>query len=130
MSVEPPAFCAAILKAEHKSTTGRTASSCAIVQPNGGTSAAAPAWAGVAALADQHAGHPLGLLNPTIYAIGRSSEYGQAFHDITSGSNTVTDNGTKVAGYSATKGWDPVTGWGTPNVSALVPLLAKGSSGS
>ena len=55
----------------------------------GGTSAGAPFWAGLIALADQYAGHPLGFVNPAIYRIARSPLYHKAFHDITTGTNTV-----------------------------------------
>jgi hypothetical protein len=44
-----------------------------------------------------------------------------AFHDITAGNNTVA--GSSV-GFSAGPGWDDATGWGTPNVANLVPILA------
>ncbi len=92
----------------------------------GGTSASAPLWAGIAALADQDAHRQLGFLNPALYRIGHSSEYHSAFHDITTGNNTVTlTSGQTLVGYSAAPGWDPVTGWGTPNAQVLVPLLAK-----
>jgi subtilase family serine protease len=90
----------------------------------GGTSAAAPFWAGLIALADQEAGHPLGFVNPAIYRIARGPLYHKAFHDITTGNNTVTLNGTTITGYQAGPGWDPVTGWGTPDAQVLVPLLA------
>jgi kumamolisin len=78
-----------------------------------GTSLACPSWAGIAAIADQVAGHPLGFLDPSLYQILRNGSYGRAFHDITSGSN----------GYPAGTGWDPVTGLGSPKVDALIPLL-------
>ena len=55
----------------------------------GGTSAAAPLWAAVIALADQYAGRDLGFINPALYRIGRSAHYHQAFHDVTTGTNTV-----------------------------------------
>jgi subtilase family serine protease len=90
-----------------------------------GTSAAAPLWAGLIALADQEAGHPLGFVNPAIYRIAQSPLYHKAFHDITTGSNTVTLNGVTVSGYQAGPGWDPITGWGTPDAQVLVPLLAR-----
>jgi subtilase family serine protease len=97
----------------------------------GGTSAAAPFWAGLIALADQQAGHPLGFVNPTIYRIATGAQYYQAFHDITTGDNTVTVTSTPVpvtiAGYHAGPGWDPVTGWGSPNAQILIPLLATTS---
>lgn len=91
----------------------------------GGTSAAAPFWAGLIALADQEAGHPLGFVNPAIYRIARGPRYHQAFHDITAGTNTVVRNGVTVTGYQAGPGWDPVTGWGTPDAEVLIPLLAR-----
>jgi subtilase family serine protease len=93
----------------------------------GGTSAAAPFWAALIALADQAAGHPLGFVNPAIYRIARGPMYYKAFHDITSGDNTVVLNGVTVTGYEAGPGWDPVTGWGTPDAQVLIPLLAAGS---
>jgi subtilase family serine protease len=91
----------------------------------GGTSAAAPFWAGLIALADQKAGHPLGFVNPAIYRIAQSPLYHKAFHDITTGNNTVSLNGVTITGYQAGAGWDPVTGWGTPDAQVLVPLLAR-----
>ena len=95
------------------------------VHPATGTSAAAPFWAGIVALADQLAGRPLGFINPAIYSIARGPDYHAAFHDITTGDNTFTFPPATVAGYSAGRGWDPVTGWGTPDAAVLVPLLAR-----
>jgi subtilase family serine protease len=92
--------------------------------PEGGTSAAAPFWAGLIALADQEAGHPLGLVNPALYQIARGPLSHQAFHDVTAGENTVVVNGATITGYQAGPGWDPVTGWGTPDAQVLIPLLA------
>ena len=94
----------------------------------GGTSVAAPLWAAVIALADQYAGRHLGFVNPALYQIGRSASYHQAFHDVTVGTNTVTFPGQTITGYHAGPGWDPVTGWGSPNTQALVPLLARYAS--
>jgi subtilase family serine protease len=95
----------------------------------GGTSAGAPFWAGLIALADQQAGHPLGFVNPAIYRIARGPRYHQAFHDVTTGSNTAILTSTSapvtITGYRAGPGWDPVTGWGTPDAQVLVPLLAR-----
>jgi subtilase family serine protease len=88
----------------------------------GGTSFAAPMWAGYLALVNQQAvanGNPrLGFINPALYTIGLGSSYTTDFHDITSGSN----------GYSATTGYDLATGWGSPDGSALLNALAGGSS--
>ncbi len=94
----------------------------------GGTSAGAPFWAGLVALADQEAGHPLGFVNPAIYRIARGPLYHEAFHDITTGNNTVVLGSASppvtITGFQAGPGWDPVTGWGTPNAQVLIPLLA------
>ena len=95
------------------------------VEGHGGTSASAPLWAGLIALADQHAGRHLGFVNAALYRIGRSARYHQAFHDITAGNNTVRFPPRTINGYDAAAGWDPVTGWGSPNASLLVPLLAR-----
>jgi subtilase family serine protease len=99
-----------------------------VIGPSDGTSAGAPFWAAIVALANQYAGHPLGFINPAIYRIGHSSGYHAAFHDITTGGNTVTYSKVTVTGYQAAAGWDPVTGWGSPDAQILVPLLARESS--
>jgi subtilase family serine protease len=96
-----------------------------IVQSHGGTSASAPIWAALIALADQYAGHRLGFVNPAIYGIARSPYYHRAFHDITSGNNTVQFAPKTITGYQAAPGWDPVTGLGSPDAEVLVPLLAR-----
>jgi subtilase family serine protease len=92
--------------------------------PAEGTSAATPLWAGVIALADQEAGHPLGFVNTALYAIARGPAYHQAFHDVIAGDNSVIWPTGVFAGYTAGPGWDPVTGWGSPDAQYLVPLLA------
>ena len=94
--------------------------SCSANQ-EGGTSFAAPMWAGYLALANQQAAansEVIGFINPTIYpqAVLGGTTYSNLFHDITSGSS----NGK----YSATSGFDLVTGWGSPNGSGLINLLA------
>jgi len=94
------------------------------IMPASGTSAAASLWGGLMALADQYAQHDLGFVNPAIYRIARSSGYHQAFHDITTGSNIVNTPPVGMGGYQAGPGWDPVTGWGSPDAQVLVPLLA------
>ncbi len=90
--------------------------------------AATPVWAGVIALADQQAGHPLGFVNPAIYAIACSSAYHQAFHDVVTGDNSVLWPTGVFTGYNAGPGWDPVTGWGSPDAQYLVPLLAHAAA--
>jgi subtilase family serine protease len=101
------------------SSDGRT-----MIRNSGGTSASAPIWAALIALADQYAGRHLGLVNPAIYQIARGPQYHQAFHDVTMGNNTVQFPPRTIAGYQAAPGWDPVTGWGSPGAQVLIPLLA------
>jgi subtilase family serine protease len=91
----------------------------------GGTSAATPLWAAVIALADQYADRDLGFVNSAIYQIGRGAYYHRAFHDVATGTNTVQFPTGTVTGYQAGPGWDPVTGWGSPDAQVLVPLLAR-----
>jgi kumamolisin len=89
----------------------------------GGTSFAAPMWAGFLALVNQQAvanGQPvLGFLNPAIYTIYAGSGYTADFHDVTSGSN----------GFSATVGYDLVTGLGSPAGQPLIDALAGAGGG-
>jgi len=88
----------------------------------GGTSFAAPMWAGYIALVNQQLvadGKPtIGFLNPTIYAENVTSAYSADFHDITSGTS---------GSYSATTGYDLVTGWGSPNAGLLNALVGAGT---
>ena len=86
----------------------------------GGTSAGSPQWAAIIALANQLAGQPLGFLNPTIYELARSPAYANDFHDINVGNNMMPGT---TPGFNAGTGWDPASGWGTPNVTNLVPDL-------
>ena len=95
------------------------------IEGHGGTSASAPLWAALIALADQHAGRHLGFVNAALYRIGRSARYHQAFDDVTAGSNAVRFPPRTISGYHAAPGWDTVTGWGSPNASVLIPLLAR-----
>ncbi|MGD0520510.1 MAG: protease pro-enzyme activation domain-containing protein [Terracidiphilus sp.] len=85
----------------------------------GGTSFAAPIWAAYTALVNQQLaanGQPtIGFLNPTIYAQNVTSVYDTDFHDITSGTS---------GSYSAVVDYDLVTGWGSPNGTALINALA------
>ena len=94
----------------------------------GGTSAGSPQWAAITALADQAAHHRLGFLNPALYLLSHGPKAGYFFHDVTTGNNSVTlpdanGNPVSITGYSAAKGWDPVTGIGTPDVAHLLQLL-------
>lgn len=76
----------------------------------GGTSAVAPLWAALLARCNQAIGTDVGFVHPKLYAALGTS----AFHDITSGNNGA---------YDATTGWDPCTGVGTPDGSALLAAL-------
>lgn len=95
----------------------------------GGTSEASPLFSGVVAIADQKAGHSLGLLNPALYSLAASGAPGIV--DITIGNNTVsfTQGGHvhTVNGYTAVKGYDLASGVGTVNGTDLVDELAPGS---
>lgn len=95
----------------------------------GGTSAAAPLWAGLMAVADQVAGRPLGDINPALYKIAASAQYSSAFRDVTSGDNSYNGKGVSVQGYQATAGWDAVTGLGSPDAEKLIPLLVQNIQG-
>ncbi len=82
----------------------------------GGTSESSPLWAGLTADANQYVGHPLGFLNPALYAFGANKRVAsQVFHDITVGNNAQPP----IPGYSATPGWDAASGWGTPKAQNL-----------
>jgi subtilase family serine protease len=84
----------------------------------GGTSFAAPMWAGYIALVNQQLkadGYStIGFINSYLYPFGVSSSYATDFHDITSG---------KSGSYSAVTGYDLVTGWGSPNGQGLINAL-------
>ena len=88
----------------------------------GGTSLAAPRWAGFLALANQQAnGHSLPFLNRSFYTIGQSSSYSSIFHDITEGNDF---NASSPNLFQAVPGYDLTTGWGTPDGQAMIDALA------
>ena len=97
----------------------------------GGTSAGAPQWSAITAIADQAAGYPLGFLNAAFYQIVRTKpNYGPSFHDITEGTNTVTEldankNPVAVNGYNASAGWDATTGAGSPIAGGLIGRMIQ-----
>jgi kumamolisin len=82
-------------------------------QAIGGTSAAAPLWAGLFALVNEAAGKPVGQPHATLYANP------SAFNDVVSGNNK--SNG---IGYTAGPGWDACTGLGTPRGAAVAGLFS------
>ncbi|MGC1361718.1 MAG: protease pro-enzyme activation domain-containing protein [Silvibacterium sp.] len=86
----------------------------------GGTSFAAPMWAGYIALVNQqlvaNGDSTIGFINPTIYAQNVGSGSTTDFHDITSGTS---------GSYSAVTGYDLVTGWGSPNSGLIAALTGS-----
>lgn len=124
--------------ANHGSTTGRNIPDVALTGDNifvkygnglnatnvGGTSCAAPLWAGFAALVNQRAAQlsqsPVGFINPAIYEIGRESDYHSIFNDVTVGNNYSSGSPTN---FPATVGYDLCTGWGSPAGANLINAL-------
>jgi subtilase family serine protease len=92
-----------------------------------GTSESVPLFAGIVALADQEAGHGLGLINPRLYDLAADRRGG--ITDITSGNNSVAfhQNGVLVSvpGYSARPGYDLASGVGSVDAAKFVPALAR-----
>jgi len=89
----------------------------------GGTSVAAPAWAGIIALLNHAAGvDGAGAINSVLYRVGRTQYVGgglAAYYDVTAGNNSFD----RIQGFSAAAGYDPVTGLGTPNVQRLAQAV-------
>lgn len=86
----------------------------------GGTSAATPIWAGLyAVLLQQKAPAGKGFTNAIeqIYTLAKANK---GFHDITTGTQLGPGDGAGNPGYAAGVGYDMVTGWGTPNLTALI----------
>jgi subtilase family serine protease len=92
-----------------------------------GTSVATPLFAGIVALADQVAGHALGLINPAVYQMAIRHDRGIV--DILKGNNTARfyqhGKSYTVRGFAARKGYDLVSGVGTVNAAYFVPELAR-----
>jgi len=100
--------------------------------PVGGTSAAAPLFAGIVSLLNeyrlQNGKSPLGFLNPLLYEMGKA---GKGFKDVTKGNNWILA-GSPIPtreGYACTEGWDAVTGWGTPIFDQLLDYVKGLPSG-
>jgi subtilase family serine protease len=92
-----------------------------------GTSQATPLFSGIVALADQVAGHRLGLINPALYTM--SELHLPDVVPVTSGNNTVSftqDNQNyTVQGFSARPVYSLAAGVGTVNGALFVPELAR-----
>jgi subtilase family serine protease len=89
----------------------------------GGTSAAAPTWAGAIAQLNQVLGRRVGFLNRELYRLGQEQQRGgpAVFHDVTQGSSTF--NG--VRGFAAGPGYDLATGWGSMNGPEFFAAFAR-----
>ena len=98
--------------------------------PTCGTSEATPEFAGIVALADQVAGHPLGVINPLLYRM--SAQHLPGIVDVVAGNNTVSfRQGGKlhtVHGFRARPGYDLASGVGTVNAPLFVYELAKAAA--
>jgi subtilase family serine protease len=99
----------------------------------GGTSVATPVFSGVVAIADQIAGHPLGLINPRMYQMEKEGEdAGTGIVDVTSGNNTFVELNEEgvptltIKGYEAKKGYDMASGLGTVDGFEFAHALAAG----
>jgi subtilase family serine protease len=90
----------------------------------GGTSEASPIFSGIVALANQVAGHRLGLINPGLYLLGalhHAGVPGTGIVDVTSGNNSFGG----VTGFNAAPGYNLATGWGTIDAAQFVPAIAR-----
>lgn len=103
----------------------------------GGTSFAAPIFAGMLTIINQKENSTgQGLINPTLYTLAsNSSTYASAFHDITSGGNQCTAgsqycSSAGASEYSATTGYDMATGLGSIDLDNLLTSWTPGSSAS
>jgi subtilase family serine protease len=98
----------------------------------GGTSEASPEFSGIVAIADQMAGHGLGLINPALYQMEAAHDPGIV--DVTGGTNTVTfpQGGSEhtVRGWDAVNGYDLASGVGTIDAAQFVPELVAAAGGS
>jgi uncharacterized repeat protein (TIGR01451 family) len=98
----------------------------------GGTSCAAPLWAGFCALVNQQAAingrSSIGFLNPALYSIAANgASYANCFHDTTTGNNTWSSSPNQ---FNAFAGYDLCTGLGTPRGTPLITALAASGSSS
>ncbi len=100
--------------------------------PVGGTSASSPTMAGIAGLLNdyqiQATGKPMGFMNPLLYQMFASDP--TIFTDVTVGDNLCTEEGCSAScqGFYTAKGWDPVTGLGTPHYAKMLAYLKKANA--
>jgi kumamolisin len=89
----------------------------------GGTSAAAPLWAGSTALINEYLQNQqksrIGFANPALYGLENATQQFPPFHDVSSGSNLY---------YPATSGYDEASGWGSPDIYNIARDVAGGTT--
>ena len=98
-----------------------------------GTSESAPLLAGVLALATQANKADVGPINPALYQVLGPQGTQAGLADVVKGDNSVTTPDGKtviVPGFTAAKGFDVASGWGTINAAKFVPSLAAATAAS
>jgi subtilase family serine protease len=89
----------------------------------GGTSAAAPLWAGSTALINEYLQQQqksrIGFANPVLYGLQNAQQQFPPFHDVTSGTNLY---------YPATANYDEASGWGSPDIYNIARDVGGGGS--
>jgi len=100
-----------------------------------GTSLSTPIFAGIVSILNSYSLNetqkPLGFLNPLLYKMHktRREKISKCYNDITIGDNIKSKEGFDphgieiCQGFYASKGWDPVTGLGTPNVGEMIKFI-------
>jgi len=93
-----------------------------------GTSMATPTFSGIMSVLNSHqiklTGKPLGFVSPLLYKMWGDNP--TTFNDVIIGDNICTEQGCAgCKGWLATKGWDPVTGLGTPNFGNMLAYITK-----
>jgi tripeptidyl-peptidase-1 len=90
-----------------------------------GTSCSSPLWAAIISLFNDlrldNGKSPVGFVNPLIYTI--AAKVPTAFNDLSVGDNKCTESCCATIGYVSGKGWDPVTGLGTPNFAPMISYI-------
>lgn len=89
-----------------------------------GSTQSAPMMAGIIALADEMAGHRIGMINPALYKLAerqQAGDKGTGIVSVTSGTNSFGG----VTGYPAGPGYNLATGWGTIDAAKFVPALVR-----
>jgi subtilase family serine protease len=88
-----------------------------------GTSEAAPLLAGVLALATQMNSANVGPINPVLYGVLGPKGHADGISDVVSGNDAYANGPVFVAGFTAVKGFDVASGWGTISAPKFVPAL-------